>query len=437
MNRLMTVAILAIVLGIQIISSVSCNALKPDGPKGDAPPTPTLTPRAPEGSFLEKRGQDIGVTKDTDGHLTVRGNDPQVRIFRLVTFLNNEARSREKDGKLYPYKLIGLYGAAVVGSDYGDRVDCRLQISFDDFEPQVALPQLAKDLGISISSQGYLTLESEDSYRNLDALLTYRNAQASNDGGDYKFKAWYDRKELNGEFISDRVDIMAQLSFEQPFPPPSRDLALYTRSTSLTEARQNSLIATVAVEFSQLLKKPRASEALTVTILDFAGDRDHGPERTYMFDEEAVKRLKEIRMAKGESLNADDILALAEVKNRAGQIRRSSNDAPRTEEPIAMEAVDTVAYIATEIARALRPSAGLSIVTYDFTGKAPKKLVTWAYEFDGGAIEVIRTKNLTPQEVLKQARVSEYAGVLPGNRFIPPIKSLPSEFIPLEEKTQK
>lgn len=419
-----------LVLFALLVASVSCGLLESDNSQEDALPTPAPTLADPADSFLEKVGEDIGVKIDKDGHLLVQGY-PDVRVLRLITYLNAEARTRGKNRKSYPYKLAGLYGSATDSDGYNDHVDYRMHISFDDFEPPVDLFQLAKELGVSISPRGYLVLENEDPYENLDALLTYRNAEAAN-SGDYKLKAWYDRKELGDEFLFDRVDIMVQFSFEQPFRQKSTDLKVSIRSISAAEQRQNDIIANTAVEFSQLLKNP---EILTIVTLDFAGDREHGPERAYVFDKKAVERLQAIYQGKeGGDFSKGDILALAEVKDRLGQARTSANDSPREKEPIGEKAIEIVAYIAVETAMALNPSGGLSITIYDFIGNAPKKLTTWVYLFDGEATEVIRTGDLTPQEVLREASVSEYAGVLPGNRFIPPVKPVPSEFTPIRDE---
>lgn len=418
-------------IGILLITSISCGLIDPNDSGEAVSSTPAPTFQIPAQDFLKKIGEDIGVTKDTDGHLHVQG-EAQVRILRLITYLNTEAKTRGASRESYPYKIAGFYAASSSRSGpeqsdtFDDQVDYKIQLSFDDFGSSTDLSQLAKDLRVSLSPGGYLIPEDNDPYEKLDALLTYRNAEAAHTG-DHKIKAWYETKQLEDEFLSDRVDIMVQFSFAQPLHKQTSQLAVSTRSTSATEQRRNAIIAKTAVEFAQLLKKP---EELTILALDFAGDREHGPEWVYVFDQTAVKTLQGMHAGEKDRVDAGDILALAEVKSRTGRLRMSPSNTIREKEPIDEDAIEIIAYIAVETAMTLHPSKSLTFIVYDFTGRAPKKLTTWIYIFDGEAIEAIRTESLTPPEVLRKARVAEYAGIIPGNRFIPPIKAFPSEFVP-------
>lgn len=398
--------------------------------------SPNLAPRATESlpgpstqdSYLEKVAKGIAIRKDEDGHLLVEGN-AGVQFARLLAYFNAEAKSRRDEGDSLFYKVSGFYAGATGGDGYTDAMGFRIQVSSDDFSVPVDLAMLAQELGIVINSLGNLNASAQDPYAALDALLTYRNAEAANLGREYKIKAWYERYEQDGVLVSDRLDIMIYFSFAEKLQRVTPDLAISARSLSAVEERQKSIIAMVAVDFSQLLQK---SGELNVVALDFSGDNDHGPETAYVFEGKDIGKLKEIQS--GQSIwDKIEILSLAEVKD----LRRSyiSGDslvqqsglpkvkALREKEPVGSAAVKIVAYIAQESARVINPTS-LEIIIYEFTGNAPKKLITWSYMFDAEDIKVLRDKELDPGAILKIASVAEQVGVIPGDRTIPFFKPI-------------
>jgi hypothetical protein len=257
------------------------------------------------------------------------------------------------------------------------------------------------------------------SYEKLNAILANNNATAAASGRDYKMKAWYATKEVSGKFVSDRIDIVIHFSFDAP-------LERYTPRTSISariifpgNERRNAIIAQAAVEFSQILEEP---EELTVVTLDFAGEREHGPEFVYVFDRNAIGTLKRILHAE-EKFDASDILALAEIKERTQRVLVRDNPTKRSKEPVGEKEAKIIAYIAVETARVIRPTK-LLIVVHDFPGASPNQLTTWAYIFDRAAIESLRKEDLEPGAVLKKAQVFEHMGVITGNRTIPPAKPI-------------
>ncbi|MFY9458115.1 MAG: hypothetical protein WAP23_04325 [Candidatus Spechtbacterales bacterium] len=420
--------VLAVLLSTFTIQFTSCSS-SPDIERFATPsPASIENAQVPKETYLEKVAKDMGITKDEKGHLLVEGS-ADIQFLRLLTYFNTEAKNKRDQGDPLVYKVSGLYAGSTGSAGYADTVGFRIQVSSDDFATPVDLTVLARDLGISVSDKGRLTVEGKDVYANLTALLEYRNAEAANLEREYKIKAWYDFKEKDGTLVLDRVDILIHFSFAEKLFQTTPDLAVFSRNISAVESRQKSIIAMIAIDLAQLLQKPGE---LNIVATDFSGDNEQGPEMAYVFEAGDIGILKEIHAGKKE-WDTIEILSLAEVK----QIRRryiagdslvdrsdlNKRRPKRDKEPVGAEAASVIAYIAQETARVINPT-NLEIVVYEFKGNAPTQLTTWSYAFEAADIKTLRSEELSAKDILKIAIVTEQIGVIPGDRTIPEFKPI-------------
>jgi len=382
-----------------------------------------------QGSYLEESARDIGVRKDESGHLFVDGN-ADTQFLRLLTYFNLEAKVAADEGAKKLHKISGFYNGGSFGEDgYTDGVLYEIQISHDDFESLSDLTPFLEKGNLSFSPGGYLISKDEDPYGGLNTMLAYRNAEAASGDREYKLKAWYEAKHLRDEFVSDSVYITIQFSFEESIRPPTEDSALYRRNSSFGEQRQESIIAQAAVEFSQLLSKPKELAVLT---FDFSGDNRQGLSQAYMFEASDIAKLHEV-LAGTTTWGVSEILSLAEVKRPAGRyivageiVNKSGlpqNAAERSEEPIGQESIEIVARIVSETSRVINPTS-IEVIIHEFAGNTPNDLTTWSYQFDKEDIEEIRIQELPAEEIVGKGSVVEQVWFIPGDRSIPPAKPL-------------
>lgn len=409
------------IMAISTVVFVSCG----EAQNGKPPGLPYTKNDGPNPSLVEEQGRNIGVTKNQEGHLlvSVPGSmaDYEIKFLRILAYFNTEALA-EGSGAYYPHKFSGEY-TLQTGPRIIDEIHYEVMFASDSFLTPVDLKQLASDLGLQVNNKGNLIVSRGTPYEKVEAILTYLNAQAANEGRTYKFKAGYQSKqERDGVLISDRIDILVYFAEDSAPESTNPESVIVARVNSPAGEKRKEIISRAVVAFSQILEKP---EMLTVSMVNLTGRIPHFSGLFHMFDGKAVGELQQV-LANKRDLNSSQILGIAETKQRLGTTVPLQASAQRIQEPVRPDEMRIVAHVVEETIRAIRP-VNLEIIVYDFNGNAPQNSITWNLAFSLDADTLIKLGNPTPSQIFAYVTITEHIGLTTGNRIIPPRKPvLPS-----------
>jgi len=323
-----------------------------------APDTYLFSTEAERIQHLDAQAGNLGITLSENRHLSV-GGIPHLRVNRLIAYFNYEAKSLRRDARdAYPYKLSGTYAIVPTMNGFIDEVRYEIQFSSLPFYPPDVLT--AKN---NTNFHEDNDTPVADSYGKFAAALDQFNAEAESARKNYKVKGRYRFSEnARGEIDSDRIDLFLHFSFDSRINSLGLEAEMpVVRSVNPLLSSEKDVIVKTLLTFAPLLKKP---EAFTITTLNFVGDAPYGPQWVYMFNSETIKQ-----MLSNDKLSRDEILALAEVKERKRQMPRVKQIIKDRKEPIRDYQKEIIARIAIETARNINPIS-ISIAIYDFEGNA-------------------------------------------------------------------